>query len=204
MTERSSDLGRVTWGDEQGGGSTKRPLPFYARPHDTPSAMPPHLIQTASNTQGFLTRRQFIIVLALSVLLGVCLFTGGFFLGSWYSRQPLSEQPTSKTSVKTSKKSEGEASSRKQRIPVAPKPVYSVELGTLLSRINAEELARYLQKENISAKIITQQRQSAPPIFIVRTQEYPSYIEARTVAEMLISKHLLSATVVKSNGGKTP
>jgi hypothetical protein len=204
MADRLSDLGRVTWGDEQNSGSVKKPLPFYARPHDTPSSVPPHLAQTSVSSKNFLTRRQRVIMTALGVCLGACLFVAGFFVGSWYDRQHSPVHSKSKSVVASAQKPKDEATSKKQYTPDAPKPLYSVELGALLSRLNAEELARYLQKENISAKIITQQRQAAPPIFIVRTQEYPSYIEARTVAEMLINKHLLSATVVKSDGSKTP
>ena len=201
MADRLSDLGRVTWGDEQNSCIVKKPLPFYARPHDTPSSVPPHLAQTSVSSKNFLTRRQRVIMTALGVCLGACLFVAGFFVGFWYDRQHSPVHSKSKSVVASAQKPKAKVKAKTQD---TPKPLYSVELGAFLSRLNAEELARYLQKENISAKIITQQRQAAPPIFIVRTQEYPSYIEARTVAEMLINKHLLSATVVKSDGSKTP
>ena len=202
MPKIPSDVGRVTWEPSALGDNVKKPLPFYARPQDTPSAIPPHLVKSSETLASSFTKTRLVWISFLLFCLGACLFVCGFFVGSWHTRQKL-EKNAEALKPKPVPKVQQRSSTPSNSLPTTSF-YYSVQLGALLNRLNAEELAHYLQQENISAKIIVKQRQSAPPLFIVRTQEYPSYMEAKTVAEMLTNKHLLSATVVRDGRKQQP
>ncbi|TGW14784.1 SPOR domain-containing protein [bacterium NHP-B] len=207
MTDKNnhSDAGQITWDHPpEPHAVSNPPLPFYARPSATPSAIPPHLEggkePPAKSLKSLFSKKALILMVLMLVLVGLCLFSAGFFYGLWVAKKHASASYThakKKTASKLDPLKKNIAKILKQE----PETLYSVQLGALLNRLNAEELAKYLQQENISSKIVIKQRRNAPPLFIVRTQEYASYTEAKTIADTLISKHMLSATVVKVGKG---